>query len=133
MNYSTLLTIAARTERAHTAAQNWIKTQAPVLEQRLKTAALKATIARCESALNFVDCTLPVWILTIQLFIVKAKRFAVWQAIKLCQFNERHGITTKAADFWSHKSELAVSAMDKVFGLDYTRDEQLTLDTEASE
>ncbi len=117
MKYSPAFTATARAARAHTAAQDWIANKAPVLEQRLKRAALKALIARGEAALNFIDYTLPIWILTIQLFCVKCDRAFIRQLIKVHQFNETHGLTAKASKAWASRGVIATNALDRVFCL----------------
>lgn len=86
-------------------------------KQQLKQWALKATIARCEAALKFIDYTLPIWTVAIQLFIAKAKRFFVRRAISVLQFSNYHGITAKVRKVWTAKGVIAIRTMDKVFSL----------------
>ncbi|MGI8933046.1 MAG: hypothetical protein ACR2FS_03130 [Phormidesmis sp.] len=124
MNYSPIFTIAARTERALTAAQHWIANDAPVLEQRLKRGALTAAVSILEFAIACLDWLAeqiekaPEYQLRAQLAWVKSKQWAVRQGIKAARFDERYSISGTARKVWAAKGAIARSAMDKVFALD---------------
>ncbi len=121
MNYSPISTIAAR---AHTAAQNWIANDAPIVEQRLKRAALTAAISILEFAIACIDWLAeqiekaPEQRLRAQLAWVKSKQWAVRQCIKAARFDERYQVSGTARKVWAAKGAIARSAMDKVFALD---------------
>ncbi len=124
MNLSPVFTLAARSEDAYTAAQDWIRNHAPIAEQRLKRGSLKTFVQVCAVALAVID-----WVevqadkrheyqLRVQLAYVRAKRFAVRQLIKAARFNERYQLTATAAKVWTRKGAIAIKAMDKVFSLE---------------
>lgn len=115
--------LAARTESAYTAAQAFIANECPVLEQRLKTAALTTAINALEFALIVIDWAsaqldkTDEYRLIIALAYINSKRFAVRQLIAVARFNQHYQLTAKAAKFWTRKGEIAQSALDKVFAL----------------
>lgn len=124
MNLSPVFTIAARTETAYNAAQDWIANDAPIAERRLKQSAIAAAVAVLEFALIVIDWLAteqlekaPEYQLRAQLRYVLTKRFAVRQGIAAARFNERYQITATAAKVWSRRGAIATSAMDKVFSL----------------
>ena len=123
MNLSPVFTIAARTEDAYTAAQDWIRNDAPIAERRLKQSAIAAAINILEFALTVIDWASEQadkrheYQLRLQLRYVLAKRFAVRQGIAAVRFNERYQITAAVAKFWNRKGAIAQSAMDKIFCL----------------
>lgn len=123
MNRNHFHALAARTEAAYNAAQAFIANECPVLEQRLKTAALTTAINVLMFALIVID-----WLsaqldqadeyrLIIALAYINSKRFAVRQLIKAAQLNQRYQLTATAAKFWTRKGAIAQSALDKVFAL----------------
>ncbi len=123
MNLSPVFTFAARAESAYSAAQDWIRNDAPVLEQRLKRFALVAAINVLEFTLIVIDWLsnqlekAPEYQLKARLTYVLAKRFVIRQGIKAARFNGRYGITAKASKVWSRKGEIATKTLDKVFCL----------------
>lgn len=123
MNYSPLFSLAARTEDAHTAAQSWIRNDAPVLEQRIKRVALTAAVTVLEFALTVIDWLstqlekAPEYALRAQLRYTLVKRSVVRQGIAAARFNERYQLTAKARKAWTAKGAIATAAMDKVFSL----------------
>lgn len=123
MNYSPIFTAAARIERAHNAAQDFIRHQCPVLEQRLKTRALELAVIALELAIGLIDFITaqversPEYRLQIQIAWLNAKRFVIRQLIKVARFDERYQVTFTVADVWSRKSAIATSTLDKVFSL----------------
>ena len=123
MNHSALFTIAARTERAYSTAQDFIANQCPVLEQRLKTSALTAAINSLQFVLFVID-----WVtaqldkadeyrLIVALAYINSKRFAVRQLIAVARFNQRYQLTATARKIWTRKGAIAQSTLDKIFAL----------------
>ena len=55
MNYNIAFILSARVERAYTAAQTFIANECPVLEQRLKKAALTTAVNVLQFALIAID------------------------------------------------------------------------------
>jgi len=92
MDLTTVINISARIEQAYTAIQNWIRNDAPVLEQRLKKAALLTAANVLTIALiiiNWVSNQLAKrdeYALIASLTYVKTKRFVVRQAIEIVSF-----------------------------------------------
>ncbi|MGB7086676.1 MAG: hypothetical protein WBD47_14055, partial [Phormidesmis sp.] len=72
----------------------------------------------CESVLDFVDVTLPIWLVTIRLFCVRADQRFIRGLIKAYRFNERYRLTHMIAHIWSRKGALATAVMDRLFDLD---------------
>jgi len=123
MNYSPLFALAARLETAYNAAQDWIRNDAPIAEQKIKHVALVTAINLLQTALIVIDWLstqlekAPEYQLRAQLRYVLAKRWFVRQCIAAARFNERYELTAKASKVWTLKGEIAVRAMDKVFCL----------------
>ena len=124
MNYNTAFVAAARIETAYNRAQDWIANEAPIIEKRLKTAALIAAIATLENTVIIFDwlieqsAKLPEYRLQTQISWVNFKRYWVRQAIKLAQFDERYRFTATASKVWERKGQVARLIGDKVFALD---------------
>ena len=124
MNYNTAFVAAARIETAYNAAQDWIVSEAPIIEQRIKSAALIAAIATLKTTVLIFDwlieqaAKLPEYRLQTQIAWVNFKRYWVQQAIKLAQLNERYQVSSRAADVWERRGAIARSVGDKVFQLD---------------
>ena len=123
MNYNIAFILSARTERAYAAAQDFIANQCPVLEQRLKKAALTAAVSVLTIALTIID-----WVtaqlekadeyrLIVALAYINSKRFAVRQLIAVARFNQRYQLTATARKLWTRKGAIAQSTLDKVFCL----------------
>ena len=76
---------------AYNAAQGWIANEAPVIEQRIKVAALEIFIAICEFAIDTIDKR-DEYKLQYRIAIIKAKRSKVRQEIKFRElhFLQRH-------------------------------------------
>ena len=123
MNYTATFTITARTETAYTAAQSFIRHQCPVLEQRLKTAALTAAINALTIALTIIDWTTdefektPEYALKIRIAQIEMKRFVIRHLIKVAQLDERYQLTATARKLWTRKGVIAVTTLDKIFAL----------------
>lgn len=123
MNRASTFTLSPRIEDAYNAAQDFIANECPVLEQRLKRAALKATIAICEFLLTVIDWAKAEidkaleYSLRAQLAYALSKRWFVRRAIAVARFDERYQVTAKASKVWTRKGAIATSAMDKVFSL----------------
>lgn len=123
MNYTALFTIAARTEQAYTAAQSFIADECPILEQRLKKAALTTAIDALTIALTIIDWVTdefekaPEYALKIRIAQIEAKRFGVRQLIKIAQFDNRYKLTATGRKLWERKASLATSALDRIFSL----------------
>ena len=124
MNYSPIFTLATRTERAYNAAQDFIADDCPVLEQRVKRAALNTVVNVLEFTLIIIDWTqaelekVPEHQLRLQLAYVKAKRFFVRRAITIARFDDRYQLSKQVSKVWARKGAIAQSALDKVFCLD---------------
>jgi hypothetical protein len=94
MDLTTVINISARIEQAYTTIQNWIRNDAPVLEQRLKKAALLTAEMLLEFSLviiNWASAQLDKadeYRLIIALAYINSKRFAVRQAIEIISFYE---------------------------------------------
>ena len=93
MKYATqIFKISARIEQAYTAIQNWIRNDAPVLEQRLKKAALAIAEMLLEFSLVIINWASEQiekrdeYALLTVLTYVKTKRFVVRQAIEIVSF-----------------------------------------------
>lgn len=120
MNRSQIFALAARTERAYSAAQTFIANECPLLEQRLKTAALTAAINSLQFALTLIDWAIersPETVLKIRIAQIEAKRFAVCQLIKIVQLDNRYQLTATARKLWNRKGAIAVSTLDRIFAL----------------
>ena len=123
MNRAQIFTIAARTERAYTAAQTFIANECPLLEQRIKSAALTTAINVLEFAIAIIDWAsaqldqADEYRLIVALAYINSKRFAVRQLIAVARFNQLYQLTATARKAWTRKGAIAVTALDKVFAL----------------
>ena len=100
---------------AYTAAQDWIANEAPVIEQRIKAAALKIFIAICEFAIAAID-----WLQDDGLkYAVKLRGRAAKVSAKASEFAAHHGIDTKFAAFLaaSRKPATYTAIADRLFCL----------------
>ena len=108
--------VAAPTARdAYNAAQDWIADEAPVIEERIKVAALKAFIAICEFAIACID-----WLQSDGVKYALVTRAAVAKgSAKASEFVVRHGIDTKFAAFLaaSRKPATYTAIADRLFCL----------------
>ena len=99
----------------YNAAQDWIADEAPVIEQRIKVAALKAFIAICEFAIAAID-----WIQTDGLeYAVELRGRTASTSAKVSEFVAYHGIDTKFAAFLvaARKPSTYTAIADRVFCL----------------
>ena len=125
MNYSALFTITARTEPAYSTAQSFLANECPVLEQRLKKAALTASINILQLGLAAIDWVIdefektPEYVLKVRIAQIETKRFVIRQLIKVAQLDERYQLTATARKLWTRKGAIAVTALDKVFALNW--------------
>ena len=123
MNYSALFTITARTEAAYTTAQSFLANECPVLEQRLKTAALTASINVLQLGLAAINWVIdefektPEYVLKVRIAQIETKRFVIRQLIKVAQLDERYQLTATARKLWTRKGAIAVTTLDKIFAL----------------
>ena len=120
MNYSLAFTTAARIEDAYNGAQDWIANEAPVIEQRIKDIALKSVVYVCTTLLFLIDYLsdrLPVAIIYVKLYRVRAAKRLVRLAIALVELNQRYGFTAKVARTWRCRGVLTRSALDRIFCL----------------
>lgn len=130
MNYSPIFTITARIERAHSAAQDWIANDAPILEARIKRTALKAFITICEMLLLAIDRVQTEldkseeYAIQLRLAGINAKRFIIRRRIAFHSFISNHGLDTKAKQLaarskalWVRRSAIARQIGDKLFCL----------------
>ncbi|PZO58061.1 MAG: hypothetical protein DCF15_05865 [Phormidesmis priestleyi] len=123
MNRNDFHTLAARIERAYNAAQAFIANECPVLEQRLKTAALTTAINALTFALTVIDWAsaqlekTDEYRLIASLAYINSKRFAVRQLIAVARFNQCYQLTANTRKLWTRKGAIAQSALDKVFAL----------------
>ena len=100
---------------AYSAAQDWIANEAPVIEQRIKVAALKAFVAICQFAIAAID-----WLQNDGVKYALVTRSAVAKAsAKASEFVVRHGIDTKFAAFLVAARKLATytAIADRLFCL----------------
>jgi len=121
MKYDTLtallFTITARTEQSYSAVQEWIYSQAPIVEQSIKTTALKQIIYICTVvlfAIDYLSERLPVAIIHVKLYRVRSAKRAVRLAIAVAEFNSRHQLTVKAAHAWERKGAITRRTLDTV-------------------
>ena len=123
MNFNTAHVIAARTETAYNAAQSFIANDCPVLEQRLKRAALTAAVITLEFTIACIDWLsgqverAPEYRLHAQLAYVKSKQGVVRVAIKAARFDERYQVTATIATAWNRKGSITMAAFDRLFSL----------------
>lgn len=123
MNYSPIFTIAARTEAAYSVAQSFIANECPVLERRLKAAALSTAVNALTIALIVIDWAsaqlekTDEYKLIAALTYIKSKRLIVRQLIAAARFNQRYQLTATTRKLWTRKGAIAQSALDKVFCL----------------
>ena len=132
-------------EAGYVISQDFIKNDCPVIEKRLKKAALAIAEMLLEFSLVIIN-----WaseqIEKRDEYAVKTKRFVVRQAIEIVsfyqycqiilslsldtahrfvgckstqfeQFNQRYQLTATAAKVWNRKGAIATAALDKVFAL----------------
>jgi len=123
MNYNHFHTLASTTERAYEHIQQFIAGEAPVIEARIKSGVMKGAVGALTFTLAVIDWALAQiekrdeYRLRLMLAYVNTKRFAVRQAIRLVQFDERYRLTATATKIWTRKGAIATSALDTIFAL----------------
>lgn len=128
MNYSPIFTIAARAESAYTTAQAFIANQCPILEQRLKSAALSTTVNVLTLALIVIDWAsaqlskADEYRLIVALAYINSKRFAVRQLIAVARFNQHYKFTATLRRLWDIKGCIFRKTLDKLFCLELDED-----------
>ena len=89
MNYSAIFSIAARAAETHDSIQRWIANEAPVIEERIKRAALQSAVTFLEFiviAIEFAQSHLarsPEYRIRLQLAKIRVYRFFVRLAIRV--------------------------------------------------
>ena len=130
MNYNTIFAPAAAATRLYNQAQDWIASEAPVIEKKIHDyfwlgVAYAATVALwlIDQALIELD-KIDEHEIRIRIYTTKAKRFIVCRAISLYSFVTYNGLDTKAKRFaalvlkvWGNRGAIARAAMDRVFCL----------------
>ena len=130
MNYNTIFAPAAAATRLYNQAQDWIASEAPVIEKKIHDyfwlgVAYAATVALwlIDQALIELDKA-DEHELRIRIYTIKAKRSIIRRAIGFYSFITYNGIDTKvkrlaavALKVWDKRGVIARSAMDKVFCL----------------
>ncbi|MGB7086594.1 MAG: hypothetical protein WBD47_13645 [Phormidesmis sp.] len=61
---------------------------------------------------------MPIWLVTIQLFCVRADRRFICSLIKVHKFNKSHQITATVKRYWVQKGAIATAVFDKLFCLE---------------
>jgi len=123
MNYAPAFSLAADTERAYEHIQQFIASEAPAIEARIKLGAMKAAVGVLTVTLAVIDWAVEridrrdEYRLRLMLAYVNTKRFAVRQTIRLVQFDERYRLTATATKIWARKGAIATSALDTIFAL----------------
>lgn len=123
MNYSIAFSSAVKIESAYSAAQAWIKNEAPVIEKQIERFAVKSIIQTLEIMLIVIDFLadryeeIPEYVLLVKIFTVKVKRQSLEATIKVIEFDQYHGITRRIAGVWNQRAVIASNAMDTVLCL----------------
>lgn len=130
MNHTKFFYIAARIEDAHTSTQDWIKNDAPELEERL-TEVFFNVVSQIAHLSLFLYQTASEhysrrleYKLQVQLAYIRLKRFYVQRQIAHHKALIETGIDQKvevvkdtAINIWSRKADITVATMDTLFCL----------------
>ncbi|MGB3788649.1 MAG: hypothetical protein WA949_11610 [Phormidesmis sp.] len=124
MNYDTIIdsafTATARATDAHTAVQDWIANEAPVVEQRIRRTALRAAITLLQVtliAINWLSDQLgqvPEHQIKVRLYSVRARLFVARKVAAVVQ----SPVAATAIALWTNRSAVTRKALDAVFCLD---------------